>query len=293
MELNLIKEVMEAFAASEYQEICLEDQAVSLRLTRKAGWPEGYGGKPAWMAKDPGENPGAAFRGSPGVTAGGSWETGDPGARGGWIGDPEVGERQIGNLEATGSQRTEDLGAGGGRVGNLKPAAGWNGDPGRTGNAETGAGRTGNAETGAGRAGNAETRASRTGNAETGAGRIGYAEAEAGRAGNAETEPNRTGYADEGLVRADRQAPVPGMEPYIVRAPMAGIFYVASAPGEAPFVEPGTRVEKGDVIGLLEAMKVISEITAPVSGVIERICLEDAAFAEFDSPLFEMQAGTD
>ncbi|MBR2188415.1 MAG: hypothetical protein IJ860_03245 [Eubacterium sp.] len=277
MELNLIKEVMEAFAASEYQEICLEDQAVSLRLVRKAGWPEGYGGKPAWMAKDPGENPGAAFRGSPGVTAGGSRETGDPEAGGGWIGHPEVGERQIGNLEATGSQRTEDLGAGGGRIGNLKPAAGRNGEP------ETGTGRTGNAKTGAGR----------TGNAETGAGRTGYAEAEAGRAGNVETEPNRTGYADEGLVRTDRQASVPGMEPYIVRAPMAGIFYVASAPGEAPFVEPGTRVEKGDVIGLLEAMKVISEITAPVSGVIERICLEDAAFAEFDSPLFEMQVGTD
>ena len=75
----------------------------------------------------------------------------------------------------------------------------------------------------------------------------------------------------------------------VVKAQMAGTFYVAPKPGEQPFVHEGSRVEKGDTLGLLEAMKMISEIPAPVSGVVEAVLQEDAAFAEFEMPLFRIR----
>ena len=75
----------------------------------------------------------------------------------------------------------------------------------------------------------------------------------------------------------------------VVKAQMAGTFYTSAKPGEAPYVKEGSRVAKGDTLGLLEAMKVISEITAPVSGTVESVMLEDAAFAEFDAPLFRIR----
>ena len=75
----------------------------------------------------------------------------------------------------------------------------------------------------------------------------------------------------------------------VVKAQMAGTFYTSAKPGEDPYVKEGSRVSKGDTLGLLEAMKVISEITAPVSGTVERVMLEDAAFAEFDAPLFRIR----
>ncbi|MBR0396700.1 MAG: hypothetical protein IJI10_00365 [Eubacterium sp.] len=75
----------------------------------------------------------------------------------------------------------------------------------------------------------------------------------------------------------------------VVKAQMAGTFYTSAKPGEAPYVKEGSRVSKGDTLGLLEAMKVISEITAPVSGTVESVMLEDAAFAEFDAPLFRIR----
>ena len=75
----------------------------------------------------------------------------------------------------------------------------------------------------------------------------------------------------------------------VVKAQMAGTFYVSPKPGEQPFVHEGSRVEKGDTLGLLEAMKMISEIPAPVSGVVEAVLQEDAAFAEFEMPLFRIR----
>lgn len=75
----------------------------------------------------------------------------------------------------------------------------------------------------------------------------------------------------------------------VVKAPMAGTFYTSAKPGEEPYVTAGSRVSKGDTLGLLEAMKVISEITAPVSGTVQEVLLEDAQFAEYDMPLFRIR----
>lgn len=75
----------------------------------------------------------------------------------------------------------------------------------------------------------------------------------------------------------------------LIRAQMAGTFYVAPEPGAKAFVSVGSKVKKGDTLGLLEAMKMISEITAPFDGTVRKVFLENETFAEFDAPLFELE----
>ena len=70
-----------------------------------------------------------------------------------------------------------------------------------------------------------------------------------------------------------------------VRAPLAGVFYRASKPGAAPYVEPGKHVEKGDIIGLIEAMKMMSEVPAPYAGTVKEIRAEDGVFAGYNDVL--------
>ncbi len=74
-----------------------------------------------------------------------------------------------------------------------------------------------------------------------------------------------------------------------VKAPLAGVFYRAPKPGEKPYAEVGQAVKKGDVIGLIEAMKMISEIPAPCDGIVKSIDKEDAEFAAFDSTLLVIE----
>src|SRR4051812_924969 len=58
---------------------------------------------------------------------------------------------------------------------------------------------------------------------------------------------------------------------YRVLSPMVGTFYHSSSPGEAPFVEVGARVQRGQKIGIVEAMKVMNEISSDASGVVVEI----------------------
>ena len=74
-----------------------------------------------------------------------------------------------------------------------------------------------------------------------------------------------------------------------IDAPLVGTFYVASAPGEAPFVKPGDTVQKGQTIGLIEAMKMINEIPAPCDCVIESLVAQDGALVGFGDPLFQIR----
>lgn len=71
----------------------------------------------------------------------------------------------------------------------------------------------------------------------------------------------------------------------LVKAPIAGIFYRASKPGEKPYVEEGQRVKKGDIVGLVEAMKMMNEIPSPCDGVIQEIRVEDSVFTEYGAVL--------
>ena len=70
-----------------------------------------------------------------------------------------------------------------------------------------------------------------------------------------------------------------------MRAPMLGLFYRASAPGENPFVEVGQRVRADDTVCLIEVMKLFNSIRAGVDGEIVKIPAENGAMVEFDQPL--------
>ncbi len=67
-----------------------------------------------------------------------------------------------------------------------------------------------------------------------------------------------------------------------VLSPIVGTYYKASSPNSEPFVKVGQKVKKGDVIFIIEAMKVINEITAEVDGEVLEILVEDNEFVEFN-----------
>ena len=73
----------------------------------------------------------------------------------------------------------------------------------------------------------------------------------------------------------------------IILAPISGVFYVAKEPGAEPFIKEGTKVNKGDVVCIIEAMKMMNEITAPKSGVIESILKKDAEAIVAEDALFK------
>ncbi|MBM3680635.1 MAG: acetyl-CoA carboxylase biotin carboxyl carrier protein [Actinobacteria bacterium] len=74
----------------------------------------------------------------------------------------------------------------------------------------------------------------------------------------------------------------------VIASPMVGTFYRSSAPGEPAFVEEGQRVEVGQVLCILEAMKLFNEFKSETAGTIRRILIEDAQPVEFGQPLFEI-----
>ncbi len=71
-----------------------------------------------------------------------------------------------------------------------------------------------------------------------------------------------------------------------VTSPMVGVFYSAPAPDKEPYVTVGTRVNKGDVLCLIEAMKLMNEVTAEQSGVITSVCAENGQVVEYGETLF-------
>ncbi|MEY3157572.1 MAG: acetyl-CoA carboxylase biotin carboxyl carrier protein [Bacteroidota bacterium] len=71
-----------------------------------------------------------------------------------------------------------------------------------------------------------------------------------------------------------------------VKAPMVGTFYRSAGPDKEPFVKVGDRVQKGQTICIIEAMKLFNEIEAEFSGTIVDILIENAKPVEFDQPLF-------
>ena len=89
-------------------------------------------------------------------------------------------------------------------------------------------------------------------------------------------------------------APAPAAAPaaddnskYItVKSPIIGTFYRKPSPDKAPFVEVGTAIGKGDVLCVIEAMKLFNEIESEVSGKIVKILVDDMSPVEFDQPLF-------
>ena len=73
---------------------------------------------------------------------------------------------------------------------------------------------------------------------------------------------------------------------HMVRSPMVGSFYRASAPGAKAFVEVGDTVSAGDTLCIIEAMKILNQIEADKSGKITAILVENGQPVEYDEPLF-------
>ena len=85
---------------------------------------------------------------------------------------------------------------------------------------------------------------------------------------------------------AEAAPSAPKLNGHVVRSPMVGTFYRAASPTSAPFAEVGQTVKKGDILCIVEAMKMMNHIEAEASGVIESILVENGQPVEFDQPLF-------
>ena len=92
--------------------------------------------------------------------------------------------------------------------------------------------------------------------------------------------------APEPAAQAPAAAPEPkGVE---VTAPMVGVFYAAPAPGDEPFVHVGSKVKAGETLCIIEAMKVLNEVTAEADGEVLEICVADGDLVEFGSCLMRI-----
>jgi len=76
-----------------------------------------------------------------------------------------------------------------------------------------------------------------------------------------------------------------------VRSPMVGVFYRSPAENAAPFVQVGDTVQKGDVLGAVEAMKLINEIIAEQNGIVAEVCAENNSVVDFGHILFRLRKG--
>ena len=82
------------------------------------------------------------------------------------------------------------------------------------------------------------------------------------------------------------EPPSPARAGETITAPLVGTFYAAPAPDSPPFVTAGGRVKKGETVCLIEAMKMMSEVSAPCDCVIEEVVKANGELAAFGEPLF-------
>ena len=87
---------------------------------------------------------------------------------------------------------------------------------------------------------------------------------------------------------AQAPAAVPEPKGTEVTAPMVGVFYAAPAPGDEPFVPVGSKVKAGETLCIIEAMKVLNEVTAEADGEVLEICVADGDLVEFGSCLMRI-----
>jgi acetyl-CoA carboxylase biotin carboxyl carrier protein len=115
-----------------------------------------------------------------------------------------------------------------------------------------------------------------------------------------QSAPAPVQYLPQPVVAPPPAAPAPKAAPaaaegpkpdtrHIVRAPMVGTFYRTPSPGAKPFVEVGQTVKSGQVLCIIEAMKMLNQIESDKAGVIAEILVDNESPVEFDQPLFVIE----
>jgi acetyl-CoA carboxylase biotin carboxyl carrier protein len=99
--------------------------------------------------------------------------------------------------------------------------------------------------------------------------------------------PVASAAATAPVVEAETEAPIPAG--HTVNSPMVGTFYRAPSPGATPFVEVGHRVNVGDTLCIIEAMKMLNQIEADKSGVVTAILVDNAEPVEYGQALFVIE----
>ena len=94
--------------------------------------------------------------------------------------------------------------------------------------------------------------------------------------------PAADGAPEAAPPAAEERSPASGFQ---IEAPMVGTMYRAPSPGAPPFVEVGSRVGAGDVVCIIEAMKILNQIESEVSGVVREILVENGQAVEFGQTL--------
>jgi acetyl-CoA carboxylase biotin carboxyl carrier protein len=99
----------------------------------------------------------------------------------------------------------------------------------------------------------------------------------------------------QSILSAPAQAAAPSAQPAaeegvtIVRSPMVGTFYAAPAPDQPPYVSVGKVIKEGDVICIVEAMKLMNELKAELSGTVIEIMVQNGQTVEYDQPILKIK----
>ncbi len=97
-------------------------------------------------------------------------------------------------------------------------------------------------------------------------------------------------YNPTEVINPKEQEVLPETQDYtLVKAPLVGTFYDSPSPDSDAFVKTGQTVNKGDVLFIVEAMKVMNEITSPVTGVVKKINVENSTMVEFGQVVMEIE----
>lgn len=98
------------------------------------------------------------------------------------------------------------------------------------------------------------------------------------------------GMIPSGGVAAEAAGTLPDIgSDKVVTSPLVGTFYSAASPDGEPFVKPGDHVKKGQVLGIIEAMKLMNEIESEYDGVVEAVLIENEGVVEYGQPLFRIR----
>lgn len=104
-----------------------------------------------------------------------------------------------------------------------------------------------------------------------------------------ETAPKAATAPETVPVQAQEEEEVQTEEVQMITSPIVGVFYAASSPDAQPYVKVGDHISKGQVVGIVEAMKLMNEIESEVSGEVIEILVKNGEAVEFGQPLFKVR----